>query len=72
MNDITQPTPETAEVMRERASRLRAAAREMELDAQYADGPAYYNILRRAQDRYAQAAALDKLAQERETGGAAC
>ena len=39
MNDITQPTVETAETMRERAARLRAAAREMELYAQYADGP---------------------------------
>ena len=63
MNDETQPLPETADVMRARAARLRAAAaRELEIDAQFIDGPAYYNTQRGIQDRYAQAAALDKLA----------
>lgn len=66
MNDETQPLPETADVMRARAARLRAAARELEIDAQFIDGPAYYNTQRGIQDRYAQAAALDKLAAERE------
>lgn len=72
MNEQALPElrePETPEVLRARAARIRAAARELEVDAQYIDGPAYYNTQRSIQDRYAQAAALDKLAQEREAEG---